>query len=69
MMNASSGPERLLFSVPDVEAATGFSRSQVYAMLRRGELPSVTIAGRLRVPADALRALIARELAKTQPAA
>jgi len=48
--------------VRPVEAARliGASRSKIYDMLNRGEIPSVRIAGMMRIPISALEKL-ARE--------
>lgn len=38
-----------------------FSKSKTYRAIRRGEIPSVTIDGCIRVPLDQLRETIARK--------
>jgi excisionase family DNA binding protein len=52
---ARTRPERLLLRVEDVCELLSVSRSTVYAMIGRGDLPSVKIAGCRRVPMDQLR--------------
>lgn len=44
--------------------AIGVGRSKIYELLASGELPSIRIGGSVRVPVDALRAWIARQLAE-----
>ena len=47
--------------------ALGVSRSKAYELIASGEIPSVHVGGCLRVPLDALRAWIDRQL-ETQDA-
>jgi excisionase family DNA binding protein len=51
-------PARRAFSVTEVGIALDLSRSTLYALMRTGELPYVTIGHRRRIPADAIEALI-----------
>ena len=44
----------LLRVVPDVVESLGLSRSEVYALIQRGEMPAVRIGRSVRVPAAAL---------------
>ena len=60
---------RLLLSVTEFAQAIGCSQGKGYLMVRSGEVPSVRIGGLLRVPVDAVRAMIARDVAQSQPAA
>jgi excisionase family DNA binding protein len=46
----------------------GVGRSKLYALLASGELPSVRIGSSVRVPVDALRAWIDRQLAEREAA-
>ena len=39
------------------------SRAKAYELIAAGEIPSIQVGGRVRVPADALREWIARRLA------
>jgi len=55
--NASDGrqPEKRLFlKVDDVAAELNCSRAKVYSMVNEGALPSVKLAGLLRIPRAAL---------------
>jgi len=54
--------ERLLLRPVEAAEAIGIGRSKVYELLASGELPSIRIGGSVRVPVDALRAWIARQL-------
>lgn len=65
-MNQLAGPERLLYSPTEAALALGWSRAKTYGAIRTGEIPSVRIAGLLRVPVGALRALIERETQQGQ---
>jgi excisionase family DNA binding protein len=56
--------ERLLLRPVEAAEAIGVGRSKVYELLASGELPSIRIGGSLRVPVDALRAWIARQVAQ-----
>ena len=55
--------DRLLLRPAEAAEAIGIGRSTVYELLASGELPSVRIGGCVRVPVDALRAWINRQLA------
>ena len=54
--------DRLLLRPIEAAEAIGVGRSKVYELLASGELPSLRIGGSVRVPVDALRAWIARQL-------
>ena len=54
--------DRLLLRPVEAAEAIGVGRSKVYAMLASGELPSVRIGGSVRVPVEALRAWIDRQV-------
>ncbi len=56
--------EKLLLRPTEAADAIGIGRSKVYELLASGELPSIRIGGSVRVPVDALRAWIARQLAQ-----
>ena len=45
---------RLLLNPQEVADLIGFARGKTYRMIRSGEIPSVRIGGRLRVPRHAL---------------
>jgi len=50
--------DRLLLRIDEVAALIGVSRTTAYALVNKGEIPSVRIGGLLRIPNDALRKLI-----------
>jgi excisionase family DNA binding protein len=50
--------ERLLLRIDEVAALIGVSRTTAYALVNKGEIPSVRIGGLLRIPNEALRKLI-----------
>jgi excisionase family DNA binding protein len=54
--------DRLLLRIAEVAQMIGVSRSLVYAMAAKGELPTIRIRGGLRVPADSLRVWIAQKV-------
>jgi excisionase family DNA binding protein len=54
--------EKLLLRPVEAAEAIGIGRSKVYELIARGDLPSVRIGASVRVPVDALRAWIARQL-------
>ena len=56
--------EKLLLRPIEAAEAIGVGRSKVYSLLASGELPSIRIGGSVRVPVDALRSWIARQLAE-----
>jgi excisionase family DNA binding protein len=55
-------PDRLLLRPTEAAEAIGIGRSKVYELLASGELPSIRIGASVRVPVDALRAWIDRQL-------
>ncbi len=58
--------DRLLFRVPEAAHTMGISRAKAYEMISRDEIPSIRIGGSIRVPVDALRDWIARQLAERE---
>lgn len=56
--------DKLLLRPVEATEAIGIGRSKVYELLASGELPSIRIGGSVRVPVDALRAWIERQLAE-----
>lgn len=48
--------ERLALTVEEAAQLLAVSRAQAYALVRRGELPSVTVGKAIRVPRRALEA-------------
>ena len=59
-MNVS---DKLMLRPIEAADAIGVSRSKVYELLSRGEIPSVKLGGCVRVPVDALRGWITQQLA------
>ncbi|MFB9427936.1 helix-turn-helix domain-containing protein [Streptoalloteichus tenebrarius] len=58
--------EKLLYRVEDAARALSLGRTQVYALIRAGELESVKIGSSRRIPVSALQKFLAglrRELA------
>jgi len=53
--------ERLLLNVGEVAGQLGISKATAYALISRKELPSVRIGTKIGIPADAVRAWIARQ--------
>ena len=47
--------DKLLLRPTEAAAAIGVGRSKVYELLARGDLPSVRVDGRLRIPVAGLR--------------
>jgi len=54
--------DKLLLRPVEAAEVIGISRTKIYELLARGELPSVRIGASVRVPVEALRAWIARQL-------
>lgn len=54
--------DRLLLRPTEAAEAIGIGRSKIYELLASGDLPSIRIGGSVRVPVDALRAWIARQV-------
>jgi excisionase family DNA binding protein len=50
--------ERLVLRIDEVAALIDVSRTTAYALVNKGEIPSIRIGGMLRIPNDALRRLI-----------
>ena len=61
--------DRLLYRPSEAAEALSTSRSKVYVMLQRGELPKVYVGACLRVPRAALEEWIARQLREQTEAA
>ena len=53
-----SPPPRMAYSVTEAAAALGVSKTLIYQMIRRGELPSVKIGARRVVPVAAIHELL-----------
>jgi len=52
---------RLTVSVPEAAKLLGLSRSSTYEAVRRGDLPSIRVGGRVLIPIQRLEALINSE--------
>lgn len=55
---------KLLLRPTEAADVMGVSRSKAYELISSGTIPSIRIGGSVRVPLDALRAWIARQLAE-----
>jgi excisionase family DNA binding protein len=56
--------ERFALRPAEVAATLGIGRSKAYELIAAGDIPSIRLGGSLRVPVEALRAWIARQLAE-----
>ena len=57
-----SAMDRLLLRPTEVAATLGIGRSKAYELIAAGAIPSMRIGGSVRVPSEALRAWIERQL-------
>lgn len=55
--------DRLMLRPGEAADAIGVSRSKAYELIAEGQIPSVKVGGCVRVPVDALRDWINRQLA------
>ena len=55
--------ERIALRPAEVAIALGIGRSKAYELIAAGEIPSIRLGGSVRVPLDALRAWMDRQLA------
>jgi excisionase family DNA binding protein len=55
--------DRLAYRVAEFAEAIGVSRSKAYELVAAGVVPSIRVRAAVRVPADAARDWIARQLA------
>ena len=53
--------ERLAVTVEEASSALGISRSRAYEIIKRGQIPTIKLGGRLLVPWSQLTALIERK--------
>lgn len=61
---------KLLLTVTEVVAATGYSRSQVHKWIREGQMPGVVRLGKtVRVSSEALRQWVDEKIKGTADAA
>ena len=56
--------DRLMLRPVEAADAMGVSRSKAYEMIAQGAIPSVRVGGCVRVPVEALRSWIARQVAE-----
>ena len=56
--------DRLMLRPSETAETLGFSRSKTYELIAAGVIPSIRVDGSIRVPVDALRQWIARQLAE-----
>ena len=56
--------ERLLVKPDEGARLLGIGRSKMYALLATGVIPSIKVGGSTRIPADALRRWVERQLAE-----
>jgi excisionase family DNA binding protein len=56
--------DRILLRPIETAEAIGVSRSRVYELISRGEIPSIRVGGAVRVPVDSLRDWVTRRLAE-----
>lgn len=59
--------ECLLLSPREVAERLGVCRDTVYALIRKGDIPSCKFGGSVRVPAVALHAVITARVNATSP--
>jgi excisionase family DNA binding protein len=64
-MPVAESPTALLLTPARAAEMLGVSRSKVYTMVKRGELPAVRFTGSVRIPRAALQELV--EAATTWP--
>ena len=62
MKTEQSTPDRLLLRPSEVADTLGIGRSKAYELIASGVIPSIRLGASVRVPADALRTWIARQL-------
>ncbi len=55
---ASGSPTKLTYTVPEVAALLGISRSTAYECVRRGEIPSLTLGRRVLIARAQLEQLL-----------
>lgn len=58
--------DRLMLRPVEAADAIGVSRSKVYELIAAGQIPSVKLAGCVRVPVEALKQWIASQVTKQQ---
>ncbi|MER8556524.1 helix-turn-helix domain-containing protein [Mesorhizobium sp. M1217] len=56
-------PDALVLTIREAGLKLGLSKSAAYAAAAKGEIPTVRIGTRIRVPKDALNRMLSRETA------
>ncbi len=54
--------EPVLFRVSEAAELLRMSRAQAYVLVAKGIIPSIRIGSMIRIPADALRAMVAEAM-------
>jgi excisionase family DNA binding protein len=62
MEPSETEPQPQTYKIEDVAKILGIGRNQAYEAVRRGDLPSITIGSRQRVPRPALEKLLGGKL-------
>jgi excisionase family DNA binding protein len=57
-------PDKLLYRPAEAAEAIGISRARAYELISQGVIPSIRVGTSIRVPVEALRGWIARELSQ-----
>lgn len=60
-MSGRTSKKRLTLTVEEAAGVLGISKWLAYALVRRGELPSIRLGGRVVVPVARLQAMLAGE--------
>jgi excisionase family DNA binding protein len=58
--------DRLLLRPAEVADTLGIGRSKAYELIAAGHIPSIRVGASVRVPADALKAWISRQMGEQQ---
>lgn len=69
MNTKQNAMDRLLFRPAEVAEALGIGRSKAYELIASGVIPSIRIGSSVRVPLEALRAWMERQIADSASAA
>lgn len=68
LATTTNHPGRLALRVQETADALGLSRAKTYELIADGTIPSVRIGASIRVPVDALRQMIDKQMASRQQA-
>lgn len=58
MSTKQDAPPRISYTVPEVSAAVGISKKQIYRMIKRGDIEAKVIGGVKLIPADVFKSLL-----------